>query len=351
MKKISKKIIFIFLFICLLNVNNVFAKDKEQQNQSNYTKTYTYINPLYKDVITEKDLVKKEPFNDSRKPIVTYATEQVPTSIAEVAEKLKDNLKKRNDTIIVSIKVPSDKDFQLLIREIVNEAMKHTGDSTEGDYLQWQYGGWNCSASYFEQDCFITYTLTYTFTYYTTIEQETELTNELKNVYASLNLKGSDYEKITTIYNYIINNVKYDYDNLDDYTNRLKFTAYAALINKKAVCQGYALLLYRMALDNGIDARLIAGYGNGGAHAWNIIKIGKYYYNADSTWDAAYTKYENLPYYLKSNNSFTSHIRNEEYNTDDFNKLYPMSTNDYDIYQENERLILNQEKNIFLCSP
>lgn len=60
-------------------------------------------------------------------------------------------------------------------------------------------------------------------------------------------------------------NVKYDYENLDDTDYKLKYTAYAALLNGTAVCQGYANLLYRMALEAGIDARFISGLGNGGA--------------------------------------------------------------------------------------
>ena len=104
---------------------------------------------------------------------------------------------------------------------------------------------------------------------------------------------------------------------------------YAALVDKKAVCQGYALLFYRLALENNIDARLIAGLGNGGPHGWNIVKIGNCYYNLDSTWDAGYTKI-GYNFFLVTDNNFSKHIRDEEYNTNEFYALYPMATKNYD---------------------
>ena len=61
-------------------------------------------------------------------------------------------------------------------------------------------------------------------------------------------------------------------------------------MNKTAVCQGYAGLLYRLCLEMGISCRMITGTGNGGAHAWNIVALDGKYYNADSTWDAGSTE-------------------------------------------------------------
>ncbi|MFR8181399.1 MAG: transglutaminase domain-containing protein [Dorea sp.] len=78
-----------------------------------------------------------------------------------------------------------------------------------------------------------------------------------------------------------VTRVSYDYTNLDDDTYIQKYTAYAALIDKTAVCQGYASLLYRMVLDAGVDARVISGDA-GGPHAWNIVRLNGKYYNLDT---------------------------------------------------------------------
>lgn len=77
----------------------------------------------------------------------------------------------------------------------------------------------------------------------------------------------------------------YDYDGLSDSSNTVKYTAYGALCNGKAVCNGYAVLFYRMCKEAGLSVRIISGTANGGSHAWNIVKVGDVYYAVDSTWD------------------------------------------------------------------
>ena len=54
----------------------------------------------------------------------------------------------------------------------------------------------------------------------------------------------------------------YDYDNLNNQDYYLKHSAYAAMIHGKAVCQGFAVLFYRLALELGVDCRYISGIGN-----------------------------------------------------------------------------------------
>ena len=81
-----------------------------------------------------------------------------------------------------------------------------------------------------------------------------------------------------------------------------------------------------MALQSGVDARLISGTGNGGPHAWNIVKIGSYYYNLDSTWDAGNSYYY---YFLKNDSSFGNHGRDLDYATPEFYQRYPMAAENY----------------------
>ena len=173
------------------------------------------------------------------------------------------------------------------------------------------------------------YTISYTIKYLTTKEQENELTTAVNNAIAGLNLEGkSTYEKIKSIYDYICDNVDYDYDGLADSNNSIKYTAYSALINRKAVCEGYAVLFYRMCMDAGIPARIITGQGNGGAHAWNIVEINGYYYNVDVTWDGQDSETRHN-YFLKNEADFADHTRDAAYSTAEFNAAFPMSASSY----------------------
>lgn len=65
-------------------------------------------------------------------------------------------------------------------------------------------------------------------------------------------------------------------------------TAYGALIGGKAVCDGYSLAYSYLLKKCGISSAVVLGYiGNPqtGGHAWNLVKLGGSWYEADSTWD------------------------------------------------------------------
>lgn len=58
---------------------------------------------------------------------------------------------------------------------------------------------------------------------------------------------------------------------------------YGALVQKKAVCAGYAVAYQYLLQQVGIEAITISGTA-GGPHAWNIIKMEGDYYHVDATW-------------------------------------------------------------------
>ena len=242
---------------------------------------------------------------DTSVPSVTASTEE------EALAAFKQMLMDREEAFYITYVSAEAIDLD----DFINSAYAHTGEPTEGDYLRFsiQGTGYSYRGSYAGGG---KYAITYSFTVipYSTSAQESALTTELTSVMAGLNLEGkSDYQKVKLIYDYILEHVTYDHDHLNDSSYLTQFTAYAALINGTAVCQGYALLLYRMLLTAGIDCRIISGIANGGGHAWNIIKLGDYYYNADATWDVSPHKYGYYYYFLKgdaSDNTFvTSHDR------------------------------------------
>ena len=245
-----------------------------------------------------------------------------------------NGLEQRQPTISVLWKISASEistndDLEALLLAVFAVAMSHTGAPTQGDYLLWQYAGMSCHAEVFDErsgNYFLR--LTYNVQYYTTAEQEAAVTAKLDEVMASFGFteETGDYDKIKTIYDYICANVTYDYANLNDDNYTLKHTAYAALIDGTAVCQGYALLLYRMLLSAGIDNRIISGTANGGGHGWNIVALNNFYYNADSTWDAGQTEYS---YFLKCPDNFTDHVRDAEFDTAEFHAYYPMGAADY----------------------
>ncbi len=286
--------------------------------------SFVQVNPLYADIISEED-VEKEVFGKKEQTSLFAGTPVYVETIEEAAEILRPQLIARKGTAVVYFRAPAYNEQD--VKAVFEKATEHTGNPVEGDSLRWVHGGYDASINGYNYGTYVELAFNYNMTYYTTASQEAELDVEVDRILNSLNIDGkNDYLKIKAIYDYICANVTYDYANLNNNSHKLKFTAYAAALNKTAVCQGYALLFYRLALEEGIDTRLIAGLGGGESHGWNIVKLGDYYYNLDSTWDAGMSEYD---FFLLNESNFVNHVRDYEYRTSAFHAQYPMSATDY----------------------
>ena len=282
-----------------------------------------HINPLYKDVVDQKQLFST--LNGAPR-LYSDTQPQEAGSADEAAVILRKGMENREARIAIRCPADAITPTDGILDEIVEKAMEETGVPTQGDYIRWTYAGWSGSYSLESDDEGLHYVFVYDCKYYTTAAQEAELSEKIDSVLQSLDIndESSDYDVICAVYDYICANVSYDYDNLNDSEYLLKYTAYAAMINKTAVCQGYSALMYRMLQQKNIDCRLIPGSN----HAWNIVAIDGVYYNADSTWDAGRDP-KNYAYFLCGDSDFAEHTRYSEYSTEEFYRLYPMAEKKY----------------------
>ena len=282
-----------------------------------------HINPLYKDVVDQKQLFST--LNGAPR-LYSDTQPQEAGSADEAAVILRKGMENREARIAIRCPADAITPTDGILDEIVEKAMEETGVPTQGDYIRWTYAGWSGSCSLESDDEGLHYVFVYDCKYYTTAAQEAELSEKIDSVLQSLDIndESSDYDVICAVYDYICANVSYDYDNLNDSEYLLKYTAYAAMINKTAVCQGYSALMYRMLQQKNIDCRLIPGSN----HAWNIVAIDGVYYNADSTWDAGRDP-KNYAYFLCGDSDFAEHTRYSEYSTEEFYRLYPMAETKY----------------------
>ena len=282
-----------------------------------------HINPLYKDVVDQKQLFSTL---NSAPRLYSDTQPQEAGSADEAAVILRKGMENREARIAIRCPADAITPTDGILDEIAEKAMEETGVPTQGDYIRWTYAGWSGSYSLESDDEGLHYVFVYDCKYYTTAAQEAELSEKIDSVLQSLDIndESSDYDVICAVYDYICANVSYDYDNLNDSEYLLKYTAYAAMINKTAVCQGYSALMYRMLQQKNIDCRLIPGSN----HAWNIVAIDGVYYNADSTWDAGRDP-KNYAYFLCGDSDFAEHTRYSEYSTEEFYRLYPMAETKY----------------------
>ena len=277
-----------------------------------------YINPLYAGTQRDKTGLGAQALS------TVDLAEQPPNadeclSEVEAAKELHKQMLARKDEITLHVKQAYGADASEAVGRIWRSAMAHMkGTGATGDYLRYHNGGYYCPVFLVyptDNGASQIFTVTYqhhpkfSTLWYTTAAQEQELTNYIHGtILPQLALDGkTTYQKVKAIYDWIAKNVRYDYDNLNDGDYMLKYTAYAAAIDKKAVCQGYANLFYRLANSAGIDCRIITGRGNSGSgwldHAWNIVQMddGKYYC-VDVTWDEGRSSHS---YFLKGLTEFS----------------------------------------------
>ena len=161
--------------------------------------------------------------------------------------------------------------------------------------------------------------------YLTSKAQETWIDQEVARLVDELNLdQEDDYTKVKLIYEYIGTNYFYD-DSLE------KFSAYEGLKTGTMVCQGYALLLYKMLWEAEVPSRIVTGMSQNEAHAWNIVKLGDYWYYLDVTWDARSESQDAMSwnYFLKSEEDFEGHSSFEPYRQTLYRARHPLSKTSY----------------------
>ena len=129
--------------------------------------------------------------------------------------------------------------------------------------------------------------------------------------------RHSKIGKIKAIHDYVVDLVQYD-QSFEDHS------AYGGLVDPKhsTVCQGYALIMYKLLTDAGVPTRIITGYAGGGPHAWNAVKIGKKWYHLDATFDDPISFYpvRTYDYFLLGENTCgTDHFMDEYYSSINFN--------------------------------
>lgn len=119
-------------------------------------------------------------------------------------------------------------------------------------------------------------------------QQIDEALSKIQSVRNSIlqNRKSNVYDNIKMVHDYIINNTEYD----TSISKPNIYNIYGAMINKQAVCEGYARTFKYLMDGLGIPCTLVIGRatnseGKTENHAWNYVQISGKWYAIDTTWD------------------------------------------------------------------
>ena len=98
----------------------------------------------------------------------------------------------------------------------------------------------------------------------------------------------SQVEMALSLHDYLVLHCAYDWNvaNGEDAPSYNVYTAYGALVEGNAVCQGYAmaynLLLNKVGIKTDYVTSVIPDQGS---HGWSLVQIGDTWYHVDVTWD------------------------------------------------------------------
>ncbi|MEN1937319.1 transglutaminase domain-containing protein [Paenibacillus sp. 102] len=212
-------------------------------------------------------------------PAVSYAATNSKVAVAQTDAKLLEGFRKelkkhvdnRKENITITYKAKTKNG-----REVLDTLYKeYTKIVDKDEYLKYNVAGTKYSIRGIPGN----YTFTLKITYRESKEQTQYVKKQVKSIINSALKPGMDeHEKVKAIHDYVVKHVSYD-------TSYKAYTAYEALVNRSAVCQGYTLLTYQLLQEAGIQSHIVTGKGNGQAHAWNLVKIENKWYHMDTTFD------------------------------------------------------------------
>ena len=173
---------------------------------------------------------------------------------------------------------------------------------------------------------------------------------KLSEITGSAPQEASDYQIEIFANNYLIDNCSYDND------NSMRHNAYGALIDGKAVCDGYSKAFQVICNSLGVECVGINGYcpefnrENGESsdtgHMWNCVKIDGDWYHIDVTWNDGDAHIQRYLYFnmttekIKENHVISPLFADKKESDELFNVFVPECTSDKYNYMKREFVTL-----------
>jgi transglutaminase/protease-like cytokinesis protein 3 len=105
-----------------------------------------------------------------------------------------------------------------------------------------------------------------------------------------VNNNMSLFQRELALHDWLANRVTYFQEavqpgaSYENYKNA--YNVIGALVEGKAVCEGYSRAFQLLLYEIGIDSMLVTGKSrNNQGHMWNMVKLGSNWYHVDTTWD------------------------------------------------------------------
>jgi transglutaminase-like putative cysteine protease len=198
----------------------------------------------------------------------TASAADTAAGTAALQANLKSHLQMRQDAFTVSYKGPTTS-----LSAQLEKAIKSILGAD--DSLGYTVASYRWSTSYTNNAA----TVKVQVSYWENAKQTAYVTAQTKQIAKQIFKPGMNvHEKVKAVHDWVLLHVAYD-------RSLARHSAYAALTEGKTVCQGYALLTYRLLQGAGIPNRIVEGTVNTGSHAWNLVNLDGKWYHLDTTFD------------------------------------------------------------------
>ena len=120
--------------------------------------------------------------------------------------------------------------------------------------------------------------------YLVTRSEKSYMEKELKSAVdeiSALVTATDPFEIELQLHDILCSRVEYSNDSADS----MIYTAYGALVNGKALCEGYSRAMQLLLSQFGILSTTVSGIAENEGHMWNLVNIEGGWYNLDVTWN------------------------------------------------------------------
>ena len=112
-----------------------------------------------------------------------------------------------------------------------------------------------------------------------------ELNEKVRQLHLGLFSDMTEYDRELYVHDWLVENCDYAEDVYKISDDFLSFTSYGAMVNNRAVCEGYTRGMQMMLASVGVESFPIVGIGSDGLHMWNAVKVENEWYYLDPTWN------------------------------------------------------------------
>lgn len=232
------------------------------------------------------------------------------------------NISKLNEGVIgVKYEVPKDKRTKLMITKDNNSYTYNLFSNKQTELFPLQQGNGSYKISVLENTTGNKYKVVYTEVVdlslnntnlvYLNSVQNIKWSSSDKAIQKAQQLvqgKTTDEQKVKAIYNYIVQNVQYDFKLAGSVSTDYIPSIDNTLTNKKGICYDYSSLFAAMLRSVNIPTKLVMGntsYVNE-YHAWNEVLLNGKWVTIDTTVDAGLIVNKKTVELIKSSNKYTT---------------------------------------------